>query len=492
MPRDALEQLLDDPVSFVNFTHFCRMPPKSKFLSSLKSPVPAKHKKPSVTVSKKTPVKASSVYKQLVAGTSKKSYPSSKMVREESSEDEDDELMIPDADEDDEEEDDEEETTHTTASTKSDSRFDMSKFKSFESKLEDADEVRFDDDDAEAEEDGEEDEDDVVEEAVDAAEEEDEEDNAEEIGVEQDDEDEEEEEEEEVVPAKAPTRNTKSNTASAKSAASNTAAAKAVDNKKKNVPAQTAAEDSEDEDEALLSLSASSASSKTKPTTTTPPTAAPANAEDASSTETKKPILDVHSAKAKKKAEAFLEKQRQRGIVYLSRIPPQMGPRRIRLMLSPYGDIDRIFLQPEDVVKTLKRKKSGGGGKRYEGGWVEFLDKRKAKRAALLLHGAPMAAKKRNKFANDLWQMKYLKGVKWEDLRLQHMHEKEMREAALRTEIMQAKKEASEYVEKVEAATKRQKMLEAKKRRGDELPEAKVMRTFHQRTSISKAKDFDE
>ena len=35
------------------------------------------------------------------------------------------------------------------------------------------------------------------------------------------------------------------------------------------------------------------------------------------------------------------------GVVYLSRIPPFMRPRKVRHLLSRYGDIGRVYLQPE-------------------------------------------------------------------------------------------------------------------------------------------------
>lgn len=39
------------------------------------------------------------------------------------------------------------------------------------------------------------------------------------------------------------------------------------------------------------------------------------------------------------------------GIVYIGHIPPRMRPKHMRNMLSVYGEIGRIFLQPEG--KTL-------------------------------------------------------------------------------------------------------------------------------------------
>ena len=40
------------------------------------------------------------------------------------------------------------------------------------------------------------------------------------------------------------------------------------------------------------------------------------------------------------------------GIVYLSRIPPFMKPLKVRHLLSQYGEVGRVFLQPEGVHVT--------------------------------------------------------------------------------------------------------------------------------------------
>lgn len=42
----------------------------------------------------------------------------------------------------------------------------------------------------------------------------------------------------------------------------------------------------------------------------------------------------------------FNEEKNKTGIVYISRIPPMMGPQEIRSHLSPFGEITRIYLTP--------------------------------------------------------------------------------------------------------------------------------------------------
>lgn len=55
------------------------------------------------------------------------------------------------------------------------------------------------------------------------------------------------------------------------------------------------------------------------------------------------------SRKSKKKQRLLEEaaKANQRGICYLSRIPPHMDHVKLRQILSQYGEIQRIYLAPE-------------------------------------------------------------------------------------------------------------------------------------------------
>ena len=125
------------------------------------------------------------------------------------------------------------------------------------------------------------------------------------------------------------------------------------------------------------------------------------------------------------------------GIVYLSRIPPFMQPQKVKLLLSQFGTIGRVYLQPEgtcifaslvcayylnvasveDALIHKRRQKFRGNKKRnYTEGWVEFLDKRIAKSVALALNNTPIGGKKRSYYYDDLWNMKYLSKFKWTHL----------------------------------------------------------------------------
>uniref|UniRef100_A0A8C0HHF0 Activator of basal transcription 1 n=1 Tax=Chelonoidis abingdonii TaxID=106734 RepID=A0A8C0HHF0_CHEAB len=97
------------------------------------------------------------------------------------------------------------------------------------------------------------------------------------------------------------------------------------------------------------------------------------------------------------------------GIIYLGHIPPGFRPRHARNLLSVYGEVGRIFMQPEERFIRKRKKKAGARVKNYAEGWVEFRDKRMAKLVAASLHNTPMSTRRRSRFHYDLWNMKWLK-----------------------------------------------------------------------------------
>lgn len=152
---------------------------------------------------------------------------------------------------------------------------------------------------------------------------------------------------------------------------------------------------------------------------------------------------------------------RGKGVVYLSRVPPMMSPNQLRGLLSPYGEVGRVWLEvPEAIAqdKSLSEAKIARLAKRVaKEGWVEFERAKKAYKAAKLLHCQPMGE---GRFKHDLWSIKYLKNFSWSDLVNQHLHRKKMRESRLRQSLTRAKQEATKYLEnrnKQEDSEKRKK-----------------------------------
>jgi ESF2/ABP1 family protein len=106
------------------------------------------------------------------------------------------------------------------------------------------------------------------------------------------------------------------------------------------------------------------------------------------------------------------------GVIYLSRIPPRLSPTKIRQLLTPFGSsILRIFLAPESTAEHTRRVKAGGSKRRqFTEGWVEFEDKKVAKKVAGLLNAQRIGTKKGDFWYDDLWCIKYLPKFKWHHL----------------------------------------------------------------------------
>merc|ERR1712151_992974 len=120
--------------------------------------------------------------------------------------------------------------------------------------------------------------------------------------------------------------------------------------------------------------------------------------------------------------------------------------------MERYGEIGRVFLQPEDKTVRNERKKRGGNKKLgYTEGWVEFKDRRIAKRVALILNGTPLGGKKRhNFFRDDMWNIRYLPKFKWQQLKETSIYNNQVRKARLQQKVSQAQRENTFFLEKVE------------------------------------------
>ncbi|XP_027866194.1 activator of basal transcription 1 [Xiphophorus couchianus] len=159
------------------------------------------------------------------------------------------------------------------------------------------------------------------------------------------------------------------------------------------------------------------------------------------------------------------------GIIYLGHIPPRLRPKHLRNLLSAYGEIGRIFLQPEDRQVRRKKKKSGSRRCDFTEGWVEFRDKRVAKRVALSLHNTPMGTKKRQRFFSDLWNIKYLHRFHWTHLSERLAYEQTVLQQRLRAEVSQAKKETSFYLNNVEKSAHLEHLRKKRQRDGEQVEE---------------------
>lgn len=70
-----------------------------------------------------------------------------------------------------------------------------------------------------------------------------------------------------------------------------------------------------------------------------------------------------------------------------------------------------IFADPS--IRKRRRKQGGNKKQRYTEGWVEFVDKRIAKKVALVLNNNHVGGKKHGFYHDDLWNIKYLRKFRW-------------------------------------------------------------------------------
>ncbi|CAN8004133.1 unnamed protein product, partial [Ixodes hexagonus] len=151
------------------------------------------------------------------------------------------------------------------------------------------------------------------------------------------------------------------------------------------------------------------------------------------------------------------------GVVYLSYIPPRMNVKTVRSMLSKFGELGRIFLQPE--------KPNAKKSRNFTEGWVEFVDKKVAKCVANALNGTQVGGKRRADYYYSLWSIKYLHRFRWTHLNERLAYEKAVREQRLRTEIAQAKRESNFYIASVEKSKRMRREAKGKTDHGEEQAE---------------------
>ncbi|CAH1448063.1 unnamed protein product [Lactuca virosa] len=220
----------------------------------------------------------------------------------------------------------------------------------------------------------------------------------------------------------------------------------------------------------------------------------PVKGEDSKKEQTDKEVEKLKAERKVKRKRRLLKeaaKADKRGVCYLSRIPPRMDPIKLRQILSQFGELERIYLTPEDPSAHVHRKKAGGyRGQGFTEGWVEFTNKVVAKRTASMLNGEQIGGRKKSSFYYDLWNIKYLSKFKWDHLTEEIAYKNATREQKLELELSAAKKERDFYLAKVdqsralssidERLKKRHKIQQAAGLTSEEPQAAKVTRQFPQ------------
>jgi ESF2/ABP1 family protein len=190
---------------------------------------------------------------------------------------------------------------------------------------------------------------------------------------------------------------------------------------------------------------------------------------ESKATKQKKKVLKPLS---KKRLQRHLEDAENRGVCYFSRLPPFMKPDKLRNLLSGMGtEVLRVYLVAESTAVRAGRVRAGGNKKKnYTEGWVEFENKRRAKRIASSLNNTPIGGGNRAFFAHDLWNIKYLHKFKWSHLTEKIAYEARVKRDKMQAELSAAKKESAFYLRKVDQAKAINAMEERKRKRADAVP----------------------
>lgn len=146
------------------------------------------------------------------------------------------------------------------------------------------------------------------------------------------------------------------------------------------------------------------------------------------------------------------------GIIYLSYIPEGLNVKLLHEMMSQFGAVGRIYLEP---VENNKKRRT------YIEGWIEFKKKRVAKAVAKKLNGTALQyGRKHCKMNGQIWSIKYLHRFKWAHLTEQLAHDRAVRDQKRRFEMGQTKKQVDFYQKMTEQSKRNRKI------KSDQLNEA--------------------
>ncbi|XP_050082956.1 activator of basal transcription 1 [Anopheles aquasalis] len=142
-----------------------------------------------------------------------------------------------------------------------------------------------------------------------------------------------------------------------------------------------------------------------------------------------------------------LVKKNVAGIIYISSVPKHMNVTILRELLDPYGEVGRIYMQPARKGNTVRKRTAKGKRAmlQYTEAWVEFARRRIAKAVVQQLNAKPISTSRKSVFCDILWSMKYLPHFQWMQLSERLAYEKAVARQKLRTEVAQARKEASYF-----------------------------------------------
>mmetsp|Transcript_1218 Transcript_1218/g.3666 ORF Transcript_1218/g.3666 Transcript_1218/m.3666 type:complete len:144 (+) Transcript_1218:1-432(+) len=139
-----------------------------------------------------------------------------------------------------------------------------------------------------------------------------------------------------------------------------------------------------------------------------------------------------------------------------------MRPGKVRRLLEEHGEITNLYLAAAEKSASEKRRDRS---KRFTEGWVEFAEKKIAKRVAASLNCTPIGA---GRHAEDLWAVKYLRGFEWRHLTEKQAYDRRVKADRLRVEFAQSQRDASEYLGLVDQRDKVNAIKKRKRKRADD------------------------
>ena len=156
------------------------------------------------------------------------------------------------------------------------------------------------------------------------------------------------------------------------------------------------------------------------------------------------------------------KKEKTPGVVYLSSLPPYLKPSALCNLLRQRGfePITRLFLTPASKHKHSSKKSSR---QLYSEGWIEFANKKTAKRCADALNAQLVGGRKGGFYYDDLWNMKYLKGMAWDELMSGIREERREQEGRRDEERRKIANETRSYIEGVEQGKRLEGMKKKRK-----------------------------
>lgn len=185
------------------------------------------------------------------------------------------------------------------------------------------------------------------------------------------------------------------------------------------------------------------------------------------------------STSKKKKKDKSKDKEAVPGVIYLSSLPPYLKPSALRNLLEQRGfsPIKRLFLSPASKHKSGSKKNSR---RLYTEGWIEFASKKTARRCAEALNAQVVGGRKGGFYHDDVWNMKYLKGMRWEELMAGIREEKREEEGRRDEERRLIARETKRFIEGVEEGRKREGIKRKRELKGAGDANADLKRTWRQ------------